>query len=40
VPQLRPIAGIVLLLAFIWNFQHFDTIYVPTGGGPARATTT
>ncbi|MEW1863765.1 MULTISPECIES: sugar ABC transporter permease [unclassified Streptomyces] len=40
VPHLRPIAGIVLLLEFIWNFQHFDTIYVLTGGGPAKATTT
>ncbi|MGI8880391.1 MAG: carbohydrate ABC transporter permease [Jatrophihabitans sp.] len=40
VPHLRPIAGIVLLLEFIWNFQHFDTIFVLTGGGPAKATTT
>lgn len=39
-PGLRPIAGVVVLLEFIWNFQHFDTIYVLTGGGPAGATTT
>ena len=39
-PGLRPIAGVVVLLEFIWNFQHFDTIYVLTGGGPASATTT
>lgn len=40
VPHVRPIAGIVVLLEFIWNFQHFDTIYVLTNGGPAKATTT
>jgi len=40
VPQLRGIIGTVLLLSFIWNFQHFETIYVMTTGGPARATTT
>ncbi|MCP1415733.1 multiple sugar transport system permease protein [Paenarthrobacter sp. A20] len=39
-PGLRPVASIVVLLEFIWNFQHFDTIYVLTGGGPANATTT
>ena len=39
-PQLRPIASVVLLLSFIWNFQHFENIYVMTGGGPAKATTT
>jgi multiple sugar transport system permease protein len=39
-PHLRGIVGIVLLLETIWNFQHFDTIYVLTGGGPAGATTT
>ncbi|MFC5184606.1 carbohydrate ABC transporter permease [Actinomadura harenae] len=39
-PQIRGIAGIVVLLEFIWNFQHFDTIYVLTGGGPAGATRT
>ena len=39
-PHLRGIIGIVVLLEFIWNFQHFDTIYVLTGGGPAGATTT
>ncbi|MEO3926752.1 sugar ABC transporter permease [Micromonosporaceae bacterium B7E4] len=39
-PHLRGIVGVVLLLETIWNFQHFDTIYVLTGGGPAGATTT
>lgn len=39
-PHLKGIVGIVLLLEFIWNFQHFDIIYVMTGGGPAGATQT
>lgn len=39
-PQLRGIIGTVLLLSFIWNFQHFETLYVMTMGGPAKATTT
>lgn len=39
-PHLRGIIGVVLLLETIWNFQHFDVIYVLTGGGPAGATTT
>ncbi|MGV9266099.1 carbohydrate ABC transporter permease [Kitasatospora sp. NPDC003701] len=39
-PGIRSIAAITLLLEFIWNFQHFDTIYVLTGGGPANATRT
>ncbi|MEV4161299.1 carbohydrate ABC transporter permease [Nonomuraea dietziae] len=39
-PHMKGIAGIVLLLEFIWNFQHFDTIYVLTGGGPAGSTKT
>jgi multiple sugar transport system permease protein len=39
-PQVRGIAGLVTLLEFIWNFQHFDTIFVLTGGGPAGTTDT
>jgi multiple sugar transport system permease protein len=39
-PHLRPIVAIVVLLETIWNFQHFDTIYVLTQGGPAGTTTT
>ncbi|WP_411120365.1 carbohydrate ABC transporter permease [Streptomyces sp. 058-1L] len=39
-PGVRPIALLALLLEFIWNFQHFDTIYVLTGGGPANSTQT
>lgn len=40
VPQLRGVIITVILLSFIWNFQHFETIYVMTTGGPAGATTT
>jgi multiple sugar transport system permease protein len=40
VPQLSGIIGLVVLLEFIWNFQHFDIIYVLTGGGPAGTTET
>lgn len=39
-PHLSGIVGLVLLLEFIWNFQHFDIIYVLTGGGPAGTTQT
>lgn len=40
VPHMKGIIGLVLLLEFIWNFQHFDIIYVLTGGGPAGSTNT
>ncbi len=40
VPQLHGVIEVTLLLSFIWNFQHFETIYVMTTGGPARATQT
>jgi multiple sugar transport system permease protein len=39
-PAVRGVAAVVILLELIWNFQHFDTIYVLTGGGPAGATET
>lgn len=39
-PHIRGVAGLVILLEFIWNFQHFDTIFVLTGGGPAGTTAT
>jgi multiple sugar transport system permease protein len=38
--HIKGIAGLVILLEFIWNFQHFDTIFVLTGGGPAGSTKT
>lgn len=40
IPHLSGIISITLLLSFIWNFQHLETIYVMTQGGPAKATTT
>ncbi|MDZ4769899.1 MAG: sugar ABC transporter permease [Chloroflexota bacterium] len=40
VPGLRGVISTVLLLSFIWNFQHLETIYVMTTGGPGTATTT
>jgi len=40
VPGLVPVASVVVLLEFIWNFQQFDLLYVLTQGGPAGATTT
>lgn len=40
VPHLKGIIGLVILLEIIWNFQHFDIIYVLTGGGPAGSTQT
>jgi multiple sugar transport system permease protein len=39
-PALRGIIFTVLLLELLWNFQHFDMIWVLTHGGPAGATTT
>ncbi len=39
-PHIRGVAGLVILLEFIWNFQHFDMIFVLTGGGPAGTTAT
>ncbi|WP_029150263.1 carbohydrate ABC transporter permease [Microbacterium indicum] len=39
-PHISGVAGLVMLLEFIWNFQHFDTIFVMTGGGPAGTTST
>lgn len=40
VPHMKGIIGIVVLLEFIWSFQHFDIIYIVTGGGPAGRTQT
>jgi multiple sugar transport system permease protein len=37
-PALRPIITISLMLNALWVFREFDTIYVMTGGGPARMT--
>jgi len=40
IPGVRGVLSTVLLLSFIWNFQHLETIYVMTTGGPGTATTT
>lgn len=40
VPHLRSAMLLAALLETIWNFQHFETIYVMTHGGPAGSTTT
>lgn len=39
-PHLRSVIFVVLLLEISYNFQHFDTLFVMTGGGPGKATTT
>lgn len=39
-PYISGVTGILVLLEVIWNFQHFDLIYVMTGGGPAGTTET
>ncbi|NUT36433.1 MAG: sugar ABC transporter permease [Hamadaea sp.] len=39
-PQIRGVMLVVAMLEVIWNFQHFDIIYVLTGGGPGKATST
>ncbi|MBN6051799.1 sugar ABC transporter permease [Nonomuraea sp. RK-328] len=39
-PLLKPTLFFVLVIETIGAFQTFDTIYVMTGGGPARATYT
>lgn len=40
VPHLRNVFAVVLLLGTIGNFQHFETIYVLTEGGPYGTTST
>lgn len=40
VPHLRNVIAVVLLLGTIGNFQHFETIYVLTEGGPFGTTST
>jgi ABC-type sugar transport system permease subunit len=38
IPLLRPTTGLLVLLGAIGTFREFDTIYVLTGGGPAKST--
>jgi ABC-type sugar transport system permease subunit len=37
-PMIRPTSIIITLLLGIWTFNHFDVVYLLTGGGPASAT--
>lgn len=37
-PLLMPVIGILTILQFIWNFNHFDIVYQLTQGGPGDAT--
>jgi multiple sugar transport system permease protein len=39
-PLLRPTTALVLITGAIFSFQTFGPVYVLTGGGPARSTTT
>lgn len=40
VPLLRPTFGVLLILTIIYSFRSFDFVYVMTGGGPGRITST
>lgn len=40
VPMLKPVVFFVLVIETIAGFQTFDSVYVMTGGGPARASYT
>jgi multiple sugar transport system permease protein len=40
VPLLKPLLVVLAVISTIWDFKLFDQIYVMTGGGPLRATTT
>jgi multiple sugar transport system permease protein len=37
-PMIRPTAVVITLLMSIWTFNHFDMVYLLTGGGPSGAT--
>jgi ABC-type sugar transport system permease subunit len=39
-PSIRPTLLFTLIMATIWNFQVFDSVFVLTRGGPANATST
>lgn len=40
VPKISPMIGFMLFLAFVWNFNVFDKIWLTTQGGPVNATMT
>src|SRR5690606_11774476 len=39
-PYILPVFILTALLRTIWNFNKFDIIYLLTGGGPLKSTTT
>ena len=39
-PSILPVFLLTILLRIIWTFNKFDIIYLLTGGGPGRSTTT
>jgi multiple sugar transport system permease protein len=39
-PRLGPMIGFVVFLAFVWNLNVFDKIWLTTQGGPVNATMT
>lgn len=39
-PRIGPMIGFVVFLAFVWNFNVFDKIWLTTQGGPVNATMT
>ena len=40
VPHIRVVVGLLVVLRTIWIFNNFDTIYLITGGGPAKLSET
>lgn len=40
VPHIRVVVGLLVVLRTIWIFNNFDTIYLITGGGPAKLSQT
>ncbi|MCU6761775.1 sn-glycerol-3-phosphate transport system permease protein ugpA [uncultured Roseburia sp.] len=40
IPQLKPILISLVMLDFVWTIQQFALIWMTTGGGPVKATTT
>lgn len=39
-PMIKGVSAVCTILMFIWVFNHFDVIYMLTGGGPNKATYT
>ena len=39
-PRISPMIGFMVFLAFVWNFNVFDKIWLTTQGGPVNATMT